>query len=357
MNQPEPILFDRNENRYGPAPACLKVLHEADKELLFNYTRAFKQGNYSDLSVHLSKLHEVDEKRIILGYGCEDILKEAVHYFLDKGRTILIPSASWWYYTAIADEVGGITVQFPLVETDERYEFDVDALINMKEEHNPGIVLIASPNNPTGNVLARKDLLRILEAYRDTPVMLDQAYFGHTAGEVDDFGGLTDQYPNLIFLRTFSKLFAMAGVRIGYGVIGEGLGGFQKFCARNLGYNRISEQLALAAVNSPEYYADIAARMASDRQKMYELFRGLGCQAFESEANFVLVKFPDWVVPILKEALDSQGLIIKFFTEECFLGYARISLGTDEENARLLDAVQEAWPQESGQGAFIAEVG
>ena len=357
MADSNPILFDRNENRYGPAPACLEVLHQADSELLFNYTRAFLQGNYSDLSVRVGKIHGVEEKRIILGYGCEDILKEAVHYFLDKGRTILIPSASWWYYTAIADEVGGITVQFPLVETDERYEFDVDALINMKEEHNPGIVLIASPNNPTGNVLARKDLLRILEAYRDTPVMLDQAYFGHTAGEVDDFGGLTDQYPNLIFLRTFSKLFAMAGVRIGYGVIGEGLGGFQKFCARNLGYNRISEQLALAAVNSPEYYADIAARMASDRQKMYELFRGLGCQAFESEANFVLVKFPDWVVPILKEALDSQGLIIKFFTEECFLGYARISLGTDEENARLLDAVQEAWPQESGQGAFIAEVG
>jgi histidinol-phosphate aminotransferase len=357
MSQPEPILFDRNENRYGPAPACLKVLHNADKEMLFNYTRAFQQGNYSDLSVHVSKLHKVDEKRIILGYGCEDILKEAVHYFLKKGRTILIPSASWWYYTAIADEVGGITVQFPLVETPERYEFDVDALINMKQEHNPGIVLIASPNNPTGNVLARADLLRILEAYKDTPVMLDQAYFGHTADEVDDFGGLTDQYPNLIFLRTFSKLFAMAGVRIGYGVIGEGLGGFQKFCARNLGYNRISEQLALAALNSPEYYADIAARMASDRQKMYEVFRSLGCLAFESEANFILVKFPDWVVPILKEALDSQGLIVKFFKEECFLGYARISLGTDEENARLLDAVKEAWPHESRQAASGAEVG
>ena len=243
------------------------------------------------------------------------------------------------------------------METPERYEFDVDALINMKQEHNPGIVLIASPNNPTGNVLARADLLRILEAYKDTPVMLDQAYFGHTADEVDDFGGLTDQYPNLIFLRTFSKLFAMAGVRIGYGVIGEGLGGFQKFCARNLGYNRISEQLALAALNSPEYYADIAARMASDRQKMYEVFRSLGCLAFESEANFILVKFPDWVVPILKEALDSQGLIVKFFKEECFLGYARISLGTDEENARLLDAVKEAWPHESRQAASGAEVG
>ncbi len=356
VSHQEPILFDRNENRYGPAPACLEVLRNADKELLFNYTRAFLQGNYSDLSVRLSEMHNVDEKRIILGYGCEDILKGAVHYFLKKGRTILIPSASWWYYTAIADEVGGITVQFPLVETPERYEFDVDALINMKKEHNPGIVLIASPNNPTGNVLSREDLLKILEAYRDTPVMLDQAYFGHNPNEEDDFGGLTDQYPNLIFLRTFSKLYAMAGVRMGYGVIGEGLGGFQKFCARNLGYNRISERLALAALDSPDYYADIAARMAADRQEMYKVFRSLGCHAYESEANFILVKFPDWVVPSLKEALDSQGLIIKFFKEECFLGYARISLGTDKENARLLNAVKEAWPEKTEQIASGGEV-
>ncbi len=356
MSHREPILFDRNENRYGPAPACLEVLHNADKELMFNYTRAFLKGNYSDLSVRLSEIHGVDEKRVILGYGCEDILKEAVHYYLKKGRTILIPSASWWYYTAIADEVGGVTVQYPLVETPECYEYDVDALIKMKSEHNPGILLIASPNNPTGNVLARKDLLRILEAYKDTPVMLDQAYFGHTDGEVDDFSSLTNKYPNLIFLRTFSKLFAMAGVRMGYGIIGEGLGGFQKFCARNLGYNRISEKLALAALDSPEYYADIAARMASDRQKMYNFFRNMGCLAFESEANFILVKFPDSVVPILKDALDSQGLIVKFFKEECFLGYARISLGTDEENALLLDAFQKAWPLEQAKLASVGEV-
>jgi len=346
MSNQEPILFDRNENRYGPAPACLEVLHNADKELMFNYTRAFLKGNYSELSVRLSEMHGVDEKRIILGYGCEDILKEAVHYFLKKDRTILIPSASWWYYTAIADEVGGVTVQYPLLETPERYEYDVETLINMKAEHNPGILLIASPNNPTGNVLGRADLERILAAYSDTPVMLDQAYFGLTLGEEDDFSSLTEKYPNLIFLRTFSKLFAMAGVRIGYGVIGEGLNGFQKFCARNLGYNRISERLALAALDSPEYYADIATRMSNDRQKMYKVFRELGCLAFESEANFILVKFPDYVVPILKDALDSQGLIIKFFKEECFLGYARISLGTDEENARLLEAVQNAWPYE-----------
>jgi histidinol-phosphate aminotransferase len=357
MSDRAAILFDRNENRFGPAPACLEVLRQAGPELLFNYTRAFKQGNYSDLSVRAGQMHGVEEKRIILGYGCEDILKESVHYFLKKGKKILIPSASWWYYKAIADEVGGITVEFPLVETPTKYEFDVDALIAMREEHHPGMVLIASPNNPTGNALGREDLLRILAAYHDTPVILDQAYFGLTPGQEDDFGALTDQFPNLLILRTFSKLFALAGVRVGYGIIGEGLDGFRKFCARNLGYNRISERLALAALDSPAYYEDLASRMASDRTKFYELFRSYeGCLVFESDANFILVKFPDHVIPVLKEALDSQGLIVKFFTEPGFLGYARISLGTDEENALLREAVTKAWPNDMAQAASGGEV-
>ncbi len=353
----DPILLDRNENRFGPAPACLDVLSQAGSDLLYNYTRAFQRGAYSDLSVRLAERHGVAEKRVILGYGCEDLLKQAVHHFLQPGATILIPSASWWYYTAIADEVGGITVTFPLVEQPQTYTFDVDALIALKAEHAPGLVLIASPNNPTGNAMARPDLLRVLEAYSDTPVLLDQAYFGLTRDEADDFAQLTDRYPNLMVLRTFSKLYALAGVRIGYGIIGTGLDSFRQFSARNLGYNRISERLALAALDDPDYYRDLAARMADDRRSFYELFRSYeGCRVFTSEANFILVKLPDAVIPVLKRELDRQGLIIKFFTEPAFVGYARISLGTDTENARLREAIRLAWPSAANRAASGGEV-
>lgn len=346
MSVSGPVLFDRNENRFGPAPACLDVLRKADTELLYNYTRAFQQGHYSDLSVRLGLMHGVSEQRIILGYGCEDILKEAVHHFLAPGRTVLIPSASWWYYKAIADEVGGETAEYPLVEEPTTYRFDVDALIAMRATHAPGLVLIASPNNPTGNAIPREDLLRVLEAYRDTPVLLDQAYFGLDPDEDDDFAPLTDRFENLLILRTFSKLFALAGVRIGYGITGPGLAGFHRFCSRNLGFNRISERLALAALDSPDYYRDIAARMAADREEFYQLFRSYpDCRAFDSAANFVLVRFPDAVVPVLKEALAARGLVIKFFSEPAFIGYARISLGTTAENARLRDAIASVWPE------------
>ena len=357
MSDSQVVHFDRNENRFGPAPGCLQVLREAGPDLLCNYTRAFKRGVYSDLSVRLALMHGVAEPRIILGYGCEDVLKEAVHHFLEPGRTILIPAASWWYYTAIADEVGGVTVQFPLIEGETAYTFDVDALIAMKAEHEPGLVLIASPNNPTGNVLGRDDLLRVLKAYADTPVILDQAYFGLCCGEEDDFAALTDEYPNLLILRTFSKLYALAGVRIGYGIVGTGLDDFRRFCSRNLGYNRISERLALAALDDQDYYRDLAERMAADRNAICDLIRSYdGCRAYDSEANFVLVKLPEPMETVLKQELERQGLIVKFFTEPAFRGYARISLGTSEETAALCEAIRQAWPAEGLSAAAGGDV-
>ena len=346
MTPLKPVYFDRNENRYGPAPGCLAVLRNADRELLSDYTRAFQRGCYSDLSVRLAADHGIEERRVILGYGCEDILKEAVHHFLPAGRAILIPSASWWYYKTIADEVGGVTVQFPLKAAPTRYEFDIEALLALREKTNPAMVLLASPNNPTGNVLRREDLRRLLEGYRGIPFVLDQAYYGLTPGERDDFGALTDEFDDLLVLRTFSKLFALAGVRIGYALTGRGLTDFQRFCARNLGYNRLSERLALAALDSPDYYANVAARMSRCRRRFYDLFRAFpGCEIYESEANFVLVKLPATIVRPLESELLAQGLIVKFFKEPGFEAHARISLGNDEENERLIAVIRSVLAQ------------
>jgi histidinol-phosphate aminotransferase len=347
MTEPQNILLDRNENRYGPAPACLEFLRSLDPELLFNYTRDFQRGYYSELSLRLSVRHGVDEKRIILGYGCEDILKEAVHHFLTEGDRLLVPSASWWYYRAVADEVGGVTVEYPLVETPTAYVYDLERLIELRETPRLKLLLLASPNNPTGNAIERGALLKVLEHYRDVPVVLDQAYFGFTNGSPDDVGRLTELFPNLLVLRTFSKLYALAGARIGYALAGPGLAAFQKFCSRNLGYNRISERLALTALESGDYYDGLRRRMARDRARLYALFRGIeGARVYDSEANFVLARFPTAAVAGIRAALRERGFVIKFFADEpAFQDCARISLGTPEETERLIAAFQEILPR------------
>jgi histidinol-phosphate aminotransferase len=339
------VTLDRNENHYGPAPACLAVLRDLAPVLLHDYPRDFQLGSYSRLSRRLADMHGVDEKRIILGYGCEDILKEAVHFFVDPGDAILVPSASWWYYRAVADEVRGETFEYPLVEEPTTYRYDLDALLAMRDRIETRMLLIASPNNPTGNPIDPADLRVVLDRYRGVPVLLDQAYFGFTEDGPDACGDITDEFPDVLVLRSFSKLYALAGARIGYAVAGKGHDDFVKFCSRNLGYNRVSESLALAALESPEYYAQVRQGMEADRAEMYARLRAMdGVRVYDSAANFVLARFPREVVGSLDPELRQRGFIVKFFKEPGFVGCARITLGTREENAGLLDALTAVLP-------------
>jgi histidinol-phosphate aminotransferase len=337
-----PILLDRNENRYGPAPQCLAVLRQATPELLFNYTRDFQKGFYSELSRKLAETHGVSEKRVVLGYGCEDLLKQAVHHWLRPGDRCLIPSASWWYYRSIADEVGGLTVEYPIVEHPTTYSYDVDALLRIQRENPVRVLLISSPNNPTGNVFPRERLEELLEHFRDAIVVYDEAYRGFSGDRPEDLAVLTHDHPNLLVLRTFSKLYALAGARVGYGIAGPGLDSFLNFSARNLGYNRLSERLALAALSNPDYYESIRRKMITDRRTILDTLRHFpGIRAYDSEANFVLARFPQTAVGRIKAELDRRGLIVKFFTEPAFVNCARITLGTVEENASLVASFQE----------------
>lgn len=347
-----PILLDRNENRYGPAPECLAVLREAGPELLFNYTRDFQKGYYSDLSRKLAEIHGVPEKRVVLGYGCEDLLKQAIHHWLRPGDRCLIPSASWWYYRSIADEVGGVTLPYPIVEEPTEYVYDVESLLRIQRETPARVLLISSPNNPTGNRFPASRLPEMLAGFRDAIVVYDEAYWGFSHGGSEDLAGMTDAYPNLLVLRTFSKLYALAGARIGYGIAGTALASFLKFSARNLGYNRISERLALAALSNPGYYARIRDGMVADRRTILETLRGFpGIRAYSSDANFVLARFPPSAVAQVKAELDRRGLIVKFFTEPDFVDCARITLGTPQENAILVAAFREILPSTAGVSA------
>lgn len=338
----KPVLLDRNENRYGPAPECLAALREAGPEVLFNYTRDFQKGYYSSLSRRLAETHGIPENRVVLGYGCEDLLKQAIHHWLRPGERCFIPSASWWYYRSIADEVGGVTVQYPIVEGPTEYTYDIEALLRIQRETPARVLLISSPNNPTGNLFPARRLAELLDGFRDAIIVYDEAYWGFSEEEPEDVAAMTHRHQNLLVLRTFSKLYGLAGARIGYGIAGTGFESFFKFSARNLGYNRVSERLALAALSNPGYYAQIRRSMIADRRTILDTLRGFpGIQAYASDANFVLARFPSSSVAELKAELDRRGLILKFFTEPAFAHCARITLGTSEENACLVAAFRE----------------
>jgi histidinol-phosphate aminotransferase len=336
----EMIYLDRNENNYGPAPACFEVLKKADLTKLSWYTKAYSRGVKSILSERLAKEFDIPESRVVLGYGAEDLLKQAVQCYLGKGEKLMIPTHSWWYYKKIADEVDGINVEYPLVPNGETFEYDIDALFEKYEKEKPKMVFISSPNNPTGNSISQENLIKVLEKLQDAIIILDEAYFYNVMNET--VRNLVNSYPNLLVIRTFSKYYALAGMRIGFGLLGENLAQLNKYTNRYLGYHRISEEVALAALDSPDYYLDIADKMDSDRKMFFtELNKIPGFTAYKSNANFILVEIPDEIQADLKEFLKSKGLVVKFMNEELLNHHLRITLGTQEENKLLIDAIKE----------------
>ncbi|MBE0645899.1 MAG: histidinol-phosphate aminotransferase family protein [Bacteroidetes bacterium] len=335
------LYFDRNENQYGPAPACFDVLRGVGIEQMSVYSRDFSRGVKSILSERLAGDFGVAERDILLGYGAEDILKQTVHCYLGAGDRIMIPSHSWWYYKTIAEEVNGVSVEYPIVEGGESYSYDIPAMLRIYDEHKPAVVLISSPNNPTGNALAHDDLLRVLRHMREGIIVLDQAYWSYASQDNNLVGDLRAEFPNLLIVRTFSKYYALAGVRIGYAVMGSNLTALEHFSARYLGYSRLSELIALAALDSIEYYTNITAKMEEDRDMFRRTLGALpGFTVFESVANFVLVKMPEELCAPLKQDLTARGLIVKFMNEDELHTHMRITLGTQEQNRILADAIR-----------------
>ncbi len=336
----EMIYLDRNENNYGPAPACLDVLKNEEKRLLNSYSDSYKRGVKSDLSDYLAKQFAIEEDRVVLGYGAEDLLKQIVQCYLTPGKKLMIPTYSWWYYKKIAEEVNGINVEYPLVQGTDSFHYDVDQMRVIAEREKPDMVFLSSPNNPTGNSISQSDLEQTLDYLEDTIVALDEAYWNDQ--NTEQAKKLIDRYPNLIIIRTFSKYYALAGVRIGYGLLGKNLAQMAKHTNRYLGYNLLSEKIALAALNSSEYYQMISLKMKADKERYYaELGVLPGFTVYKSDANFVLVKIPREIYGPLNESLKAKGLVIKFMNEEILNSHLRISLGTQEQNDLVINSITQ----------------
>lgn len=261
--------LDRNEFNYAPSQEVVEALKNFDINKLCFYTRIYDEGKKSILSVYLSETYGIDEPQVLLGYGGEDILKQAVHYFLtqeDGNKTMLIPKFSWWYYKSIADEVNGRTLQYPLYEDGNTFKYDFAAMKEMVQRENPKVLLIASPNNPTGNGLTPVELDALLaELPVTTIVLVDEAYASFVSTDTDYIKMLVDKYPNLIISRTLSKFYGLPGLRMGFGFMSKELANFGKYSNKYLGYNRISEDIAIAALKSDAHYRNIARLMNESR--------------------------------------------------------------------------------------------
>jgi histidinol-phosphate aminotransferase len=207
------------------------------------------------------------------------------------------------------------------------------------------MLLLASPNNPTGNGLMPDEIGRIMENIpSDTMVLIDEAYASFISTDTDYIAPLVNKYNNLIVSRTLSKFYGLPGLRVGFGFIGKGHDQFISYVNKYLGYNRFSEAVALAALDSDEHYRKVADDMEWGRQLYkHELDSLPGFKVYKSVANFILIKYPVEIKEELKKALDIQDYKIKFMADKGLESCLRITLGRKEQTQVVCDTIKQVF--------------
>lgn len=337
------IFLNKNESRFLPSPRCMQILKNISYESFTTYS-SMNLTKFNDLKDMLADFLSIPKDYLLLGNGAEELLKLVIYLCASKNEKILVADCSWWYYQKIAQDRNLSVVYCKLKDNETHYSFCFEEFYKTYQQHQPKLVLLASPNNPTGDTLSINTLEKILEATKNSVTIIDEAYWGYANLDNSYCFDLIKKYPQAIFIRSFSKFFSLPGVRMGYAICDkQQYEDVFHYSDRYLGYNKLSLDLCLAAIKDVDYYANINLYFKKIKNIFYEIFPAVSpITAYRSEANFVLFKFEPELRQYLEHTFFRHKYVISFINKNPLENFLRISLGNDAENQDIITLLQRA---------------
>ena len=327
------IKLASNENSLGPSPVALDAMRQCASRL-----HLYPTGGL-ELRRVLAREYDVKIENVIAGSGSEGIMSNIIRTFLCDDDEVLTTEAAFIGFQVLAKSRG---VTYRTVPYDN-WRYDLEALASQINEHTK-IVYLANPNNPTGTIFTRHEFD---EFYRHVPervlIILDEAYFEYAKDNPRYPDSMHYRYDNVITLRTFSKIYGLAGARIGYGFAHEELIGNLLKVKLPFEPSTLAEAAGIGALSDKAFLHHSLELNARGLRALTEGLLEMGLHVIPSEANFVMVELADaGQAARVVEDLLKQGVIVRplkaFGLPQCI----RISTGTDEENQRCVTALQRA---------------
>ncbi len=319
------IKLNTNENPYPPSPMALQAIREAAGETL----RLYPDPECTDLREALG----VRAEQVFVGNGSDEVLSLAFQAFFDPEKPIRFADITYSFYPVFADYYGLTYREIPL---DENFALQVEPFL----EPGGGVV-VANPNAPTGRELEFGDLKAIVEANRDSVVVVDEAYVDFGARSAVE---LVDTYPNLLVVRTLSKGRSLAGLRVGYAVGSEDLIAALnsvKDSFNSYPVDRLAQAGALGAIRDENYFRATRDKIVNTRACAANELKGLGFTVCDSSANFLFVSHERLAAKILLDGLRERGILVRWWNKPRISNYLRITVGTDQEMKALCGAMKE----------------
>ena len=324
------LRLDFNENTIGASTHVLEYLRDRLTEAQLSI-----YPEYGDIKRDLGDFFGVEPEDFVLTNGTDEAIHLLLSTYVDAGNEVLLLRPSYAMYRFYA-ELGGASVR-EIAYRSHKLAFPLEELLEGIQPSTRAI-LIANPNNPTGTGTSRAGLERILEKAVNAAVLIDEAYY--------EFCGITtlgllDDYPNLFVSRTFSKVYGLAGMRIGCLFSQSGNVDFLHKAQSPYSVNTVATLAARAAIQDKSYVEKYVTEVLAARELLYVGLEKLGIPYYESRANFVLFEAGGRAIPI-RDELRSRGVLVRDRSYE-IAGCVRVTVGTREQVRRFLTELEQIW--------------
>lgn len=323
------VKLNTNENPYPPAPGVQQALDQMDCDLF----RKYPDPAATVLIKALSKAYQVDEDRIFVGVGSDDVIAVAFMTFFNSSKPLLFPDVSYSFYKVWAD-LFRIPYETPALDEEFRIR---------KEDYyrENGGIIFPNPNAPTGLLMSLSQVEDIIAHNQESVVIVDEAYI--------DFGGesaisLTEKYENLLVVQTFSKSRSMAGMRIGCAFGHSDLISRLndvKYSFNSYTMNIPSLILGAKALEDGRYFKETLEKIINTREYAKKRLGELGFSFPDSMANFIFASHKDRKAEEIYKALRENNIFVRYFKLPRIDNHLRISIGTDEEMEKLYGFLKE----------------
>ncbi|GAA0399763.1 histidinol-phosphate transaminase [Cocleimonas flava] len=332
-----------NENPMGPSPLVLEALDKAKASI-----QLYPDGNGFILKQKLSNMLKVNQNQITLGNGSNDVLDMIARTFLCEGREAIYSRYAFAVYPISIQSVnatGVVAEALPVDHETNPYGHDLTAMKDLINDKTR-VIFIANPNNPTGTWLKSDELHEFISAVpKDIIVVVDEAYFEYVQeGEYPDTLQWLEEFPNLIVTRTFSKIYALAGLRVGYAVCSAEIADLLNRVRHPFNVNAMAIEAATAALNDQDHLENCVDINTKGIKFWRAACQYRGLDYIPTVGNFITIDMEQNAVP-LYEAMLKEAVIVRPIPNYGLPNHLRITISTAEENQRCLDALDVALEQ------------
>jgi len=330
------IKLSSNENPLGASPEVVRaIVGQLESEDLKLSVYPWER-NEESLREEIARYVGVDVSRIVLGAGIDGVMDTLARIFIGNGDEALIPVPTFSLYESLVKIVGGTPRYIPR-KPDANYDIPVNDVIAACNDKTR-MIFLSSPNNPTGNCIAEDEVREIAESLPSAMVVIDEAYVEFADKSLVN---LVNEYENVLVLRTFSKAFGLAGLRVGYAILPEWLVSIYKKVALPFTVNNVALTAAIAALKDKKHLRRSVDLVRVGRPFLQENLQGL-FTVYPSEANFVLVDVSPRTAREVFDALLKKRITVRDCSSFRGAGdlLIRISVGTKEQNEKVVAALK-----------------